>query len=63
MRRLRLLGRSVVAALASAAGAALRVLPAVGGALLVSYGAWLAWAPAGFLAGGVFLLLLDRRMP
>ena len=35
--------------------------PGVAGAGLVSFGAWLAWAPAGFVVAGLFLLALDRR--
>lgn len=50
-------------AAAAGAGAGLRVLPGVGGPLLVSYGLWLAWAPLGFIALGGFLLWADRRMP
>jgi hypothetical protein len=53
---------------AAGAGHALRLsqrlavnAPGVAGAGLVSYGAWLAWAPAGFVVAGVFLLALDRR--
>lgn len=29
----------------------------VAGAGSMSYGAWLAWAPAGFLVGGVLLIV------
>ena len=50
-------------ALASAAGAALRVLPGAAGAALVSWGAGLAWPPLGLATAGAFLLMLDRRMP
>lgn len=52
--------------LAGAAGAVLGAVLAalvavrgVAGWLLVSYGAWLAWPPAGFIVGGG-LLLADR---
>lgn len=49
-----------VARLAGAAGTVLgalwRAFPGLGGLVLVSYGAWLAWRPAGFLAAGVLLL-------
>jgi hypothetical protein len=45
------------------AGALARSGPGALGALLVSYGAHLAWHPLGFIAAGVFLLLLDRRVP
>lgn len=30
----------------------------IAGAGLVSFGAWLAWQPAGFVVAGVFLLAL-----
>jgi hypothetical protein len=33
-----------------------RALPSLTGLCLVSYGAWLAWRPAGFLAAGVLIL-------
>lgn len=42
----------------------LLVLRGVAGLLLISYGAWLAWPPAGFIVGGVLLLadrLVDER--
>lgn len=48
---------------AEAAGQVLRSVPAAGGILLSCYGLWLAWEPLGFIAGGVFLLLLDRKVP
>ncbi|MEU3972350.1 hypothetical protein [Streptomyces bacillaris] len=56
------IGRALGAA-AHTTGATARVVPGIGGAVLVSYGMWLAWAPLGVTAAGVFLLLLDRRMP
>jgi hypothetical protein len=37
-------------------GAAGRALPSLAGLGLVSYGAWLAWPPAGFLTAGVLVL-------
>jgi len=43
--------------------AAVRGGPGIAGALLVAFGLWLAWAPLGFVAAGVFLLLVDRRVP
>jgi len=53
---------------AAAAGHVTRVavkvavnLPGVAGAGLISFGAWLAWPPAGFIVAGCFLLALDRR--
>jgi hypothetical protein len=48
--------RSAAGLAGSATGAALRVGPAAAGVGLVSYGAWLAWAPAGFIVAGVLLL-------
>lgn len=39
-----------------AVGALGRALPSLTGLGLVSYGAWLAWPPAGFLAAGVLVL-------
>lgn len=58
------------AALASAAelaGTALRHvgrgLPGVVGPLLICYGLHEVWRPLGFIAAGLFLLALDRRMP
>lgn len=54
---------SLAADLAGSAGTALRwlvtVLPGLVGLVLVSYGAWLAWPPAGWMAAGL-LLLADR---
>jgi hypothetical protein len=48
---------------AAAAGRLLRLvlaaLPGLLGLLLLAYGAWLAWQPAGFMTAGV-LLLADR---
>ncbi|YCK35163.1 hypothetical protein ACNF49_14070 [Actinomadura sp. ATCC 39365] len=53
----------VAGVVAELAGAMLRtvgqVLPGLAGLGLVSYGAWLWWRPAGFIAAGV-LLLADR---
>lgn len=49
-----------VARLAGATGTVVgflaRVLPGLAGLALVSYGAWLAWPPAGFLTAGVLVL-------
>lgn len=39
-----------------------RLVPGIGGAGLVAYGAWLVFRPAGFIVAGGFLLLLDRRL-
>jgi hypothetical protein len=55
--------RALLLLAAPPAGAALRYLaaaaPAGVGVLLLSYGAWLAWPPAGFMLAGA-LLLADR---
>jgi len=32
------------------------------GATLISYGAWMIYPPAGFIVGGVLLVLLERRV-
>lgn len=60
-----------VASMAGAAGTALRVTLAlvlavrgVAGVALVSYGAWLAYEPAGFVVAGLLVLadrVLDER--
>lgn len=47
---------------ASWAGTGARSLPGAGGALLVSYGAWQVYAPAGAVVAGLFLLAMDRTM-
>lgn len=39
-----------------------RSLPGLAGAAMVSWGIALAYLPAGVIAGGVFLLMLDRRL-
>ena len=43
-------------------GKVVRSVPGAGGALLVAYGAWDIYPPAGFIAAGVFLLLADREI-
>lgn len=52
--------RRLMASAAGAAGhvaaAAIRFGPSVAGTALVSYGAWLAWQPAGFLVAGSLIL-------
>lgn len=40
-----------------------RYVPGVLGALLVSVGIGVVFWPAGVIVAGVFLLLVDRRMP
>ncbi|MGV9242622.1 hypothetical protein [Streptomyces sp. NPDC003710] len=56
--------------LGAAVGALWRALPVLLGWALVSFGAWLAWPPAGFLTAGGLLLadqvadrLTSRRRP
>lgn len=44
-------------------GAVLRFGPGVAGAVLVTIGLGMAWAPLGWIAAGVWLLLVDWRMP
>jgi hypothetical protein len=46
-----------------AAGLTLRFGPGLTGAALVSVGVGLAYLPAGLVAAGAFLLLLDRKAP
>lgn len=43
---------------AEAVGSVLADLCALGGAGLVAYGAWMIYAPAGFIAGGSAMLAL-----
>jgi hypothetical protein len=58
----KLLGRAS-GHLAGFSGRFLRSVPGGVGAVLVSYGLYLAWLPLGFIAAGCFLLLIDRRVP
>jgi hypothetical protein len=44
-----------------AAVAVHQLAPAAGGAVLVSYGAAQIYSPAGWILGGVFLLIYDAR--
>lgn len=67
--RRRLAWRRLLLPLASAAGHVLRAghlvvlhAPGLAGAGLISFGAWLAWPPAGFAVLGLFALLVDRRV-
>lgn len=53
----------LVTALAETAGRVVRTLPGLAGAGLLVLGFGLAWLPLGFMVGGVFLLLIDRKMP
>lgn len=52
---------------AEAAGRAVGLLirwgPGVAGAVLVTVGLAMAWEPLGWIAAGVWFLLLDRRTP
>ncbi|WIM97692.1 hypothetical protein ACTOB_001240 [Actinoplanes oblitus] len=58
----RKLGARIAGAVAEHFGRALRTLPGLAGALLVSFGLYLAWVPLGVIALGAFLLLIDRRV-
>lgn len=49
--------------LAGWVGSAVRSIPGASGALLIAYGAWQAWPPAGPVVAGLFLLAADRRIP
>lgn len=49
----------LAAPVGAAVGALWRALPVLLGWALVSFGAWLAWPPAGFLTAGG-LLLVDQ---
>lgn len=51
------------ARLAGWTGSAVRSIPGAAGALLIAYGAWQAWTPAGAIVAGLFLLAADRRIP
>lgn len=44
-------------------GSLIRTVPGAGGALLVAFGAGMVYRPLLFIVGGLFLLLLDRRVP
>ncbi|MFI6332925.1 hypothetical protein ACIBBG_32040 [Micromonospora chersina] len=44
-------------------GKVVRSVPGAAGALLVAYGAWDIYPPAGFITAGAFLLLADREIP
>lgn len=57
--RLRAAAGALLLALARPAGHLWRLLPSLLAVLLLSYGAWLAWPPAGFMLAGA-LLLADR---
>ncbi len=46
----------LIGGIAAAAPALARDLAAVGGSGLISYGAWLAYPPAGYIALGALLL-------
>lgn len=56
MGRLRALWAGLAGAAGLAVGATWRALPGLAGLGLISYGAWLAWPPAGFLTAGVLVL-------
>jgi hypothetical protein len=43
-------------------GSLMRTVPGAGGAVLLCFGLGEIYRPLMFIAGGLFLLLLDRRM-
>ncbi|MEU9380008.1 hypothetical protein AB0D38_02910 [Streptomyces sp. NPDC048279] len=51
----------VLGALAAAAGWTIARLPGVLGAVLISWAAWMVYAPAGLAVAGAFCLLSDWR--
>ncbi|MFJ5893783.1 hypothetical protein [Streptomyces californicus] len=51
----------MVGSLAAAAGWCLARLPGAAGAVLVSAGAWMVYAPAGLAVAGGFCLAADWR--
>lgn len=65
MARLRRTGRAALNAAATGAGHTVRAAPALAGMGLLSYGAWLAWHPAGYLTAGAVLLadVIAGRLP
>lgn len=58
-RQVRASMAALLLTLARPAGHLWRLLPSLLALLLLSYGAWLAWPPAGFMLAGA-LLLADR---
>lgn len=44
--------------LASSMASALLTVCFLAGIAAVSYGSWLAWRPGGFIAGGLFLIMV-----
>jgi hypothetical protein len=68
--RVRRRGLVVAGAAAAGLGHAIRLarlgvvfVPGLAGAVLVSWGAWMAWHPAGLIAAGTFCLACDRLLP
>jgi hypothetical protein len=69
-QRARARGLAVAGAAAAGLGHTVRLgrisavfLPGLAGAGLVSWGAWMAWHPAGLIAAGTFCLACDRLLP
>jgi hypothetical protein len=56
MRRRQAWAAGLAGAAGTVVGVAWRALPGFAGLGLVSYGAWLAWRPAGFLVAGALVL-------
>lgn len=54
---------AAVVAVAGLAGSLVRTLPGVLGATSIVLGLGLIYVPLAFLAAGVFLLVIDRRVP
>ncbi|MFG2054777.1 hypothetical protein ACGFI9_12170 [Micromonospora sp. NPDC048930] len=66
MNRSAVAGRRAAALVVKGAevlGSLVRSVPGAAGALLVAYGAWDIYPPAGFITAGAFLLLADRQIP
>lgn len=53
---------AVVVKGAAVLGKVVRSVPGAAGALMVAYGAWDIYPPAGFITAGAFLLLADREI-
>ncbi len=69
-RRARACGVAAAGTVAAGLGHAVRLgrlavlfVPGLAGAALVSWGAWMAWHPAGLIAAGGFCLACDRLLP
>lgn len=63
LMRLRPRTRVALLKLAGWVGTCVRSVPGAAGALLIAYGAWQVYAPAGPIVAGLFLLAVDRTVP